>query len=68
MILHFPYGGQDSNHADEGECSACWSGFPCPCKCGGMIHAEFGDENYDGDFWLERICTNCDNPTEREST
>lgn len=41
------------------ECSDCWSGYPKPCKCGGLIHAEFGDENYDMDYWLYYKCDLC---------
>jgi hypothetical protein len=33
--------------------------FPKRCKCGGLIHAEFGDENSDGDYWVYRKCDNC---------
>ncbi len=40
------------------ECSKCWSGFPKKCKCGGLIHAEFGDESYDG-YWLYKKCDKC---------
>lgn len=40
-------------------CDACWKGFPRNCACGGVIHAEFGDEDSDGDYWLLRRCTRC---------
>ena len=37
----------------------CGSGYPRPCDCGGLIHADFGDENYDGDYWLYTKCDMC---------
>ena len=40
-------------------CDECWSGYPQECACGGMIHAEFGDENRNGDYWLEKECDRC---------
>jgi hypothetical protein len=35
------------------------SGYPKPCECGGLIHADFGDENYDCDYWLWTKCDQC---------
>ena len=43
-------------------CDDGWCGggrFPKPCECGGLIHANFGDENYDGDYWLYKKCDRC---------
>lgn len=34
------------------DCPAYWSGYPKSCICGGLVHAEFGDENWDCDHWL----------------
>ena len=42
----------------EGWCGEL-TGYPIKCKCGGLIHAEFGDENYDGDYWLYLRCDKC---------
>lgn len=39
-------------------CSECWTS-PIPCTCGGLIHDEFGDENYNGDYWTWRKCDQC---------
>jgi hypothetical protein len=44
---------------DDPECSYCWRGYPRPCACGGLVHAQFGDENWDGDYWLDRACDRC---------
>lgn len=41
----------------EGWCDG--STYPKPCPCGGLIHADFGDENYDGDYWLHTKCDRC---------
>ena len=50
---------QDSEHdVGDAECGACWFGRnePCPEEDGGRIHTSFGDENYDGDYWLYERC------------
>lgn len=43
------------------DCSEGWCGlsFPVPCKCGGLIHADFGDENADCEYWLYKKCDKC---------
>lgn len=43
------------------ECEEGWCGnnLPKPCPCGGLIHADFGDENYDCDYWLYYKCDRC---------
>jgi len=46
-----------NNECDQGWCSA--KGYPTKCQCGGLIHANFGDENYDGDYWLYTKCDKC---------
>ena len=38
--------------------------WPKRCKCGGLVHADFGDENSDGDYWLYRKCDRCDDAYE----
>ena len=30
----------------------CGSTYPKSCTCGGLIHADFGDENANCDYWL----------------
>ncbi len=57
----FTVGDYDVAHKpNTKDCGACWSGFPVGCPCGGLIHAEFGDEYGDGDYWLYRRCDQCD--------
>jgi len=41
------------------ECDTCWGGYPKQCECGGLIHATFGDENSDCDYWLYYECDKC---------
>jgi hypothetical protein len=44
------------------ECTEGWcgsKGLPAKCSCGGLIHAEFGDEDADGDYWLMKMCDKC---------
>lgn len=45
------------------DCDVGWcqgnTGFPAKHKdCGGLIHAEFGDESFDG-YWLYKKCDKC---------
>lgn len=44
-------------NCDEGWCGG--GEFPKPCSCGGLIHADFGDEDADGDYWLYTKCDRC---------
>lgn len=37
----------------------CGGGYPLHCKCGGLIHADFGDEDYDCNYWLYKKCDKC---------
>jgi hypothetical protein len=58
--------GEDNDEHTIGaaECSSCWTGYPILCgfDCPGLIHASFGDENYDGDYWLSTKCDVCGLP------
>jgi hypothetical protein len=45
-------------NCDQGWCGD-GTGYPVPCECGGFIHADFGDENADGDYWLYQRCDRC---------
>jgi hypothetical protein len=37
----------------------CGSTYPIPCQCGGLIHADFGDEDREGNYWLILRCDRC---------
>jgi hypothetical protein len=39
-------------------CNGGNGGYPKRCKCGGLIHAAFGDEHYEG-YWLYEKCDQC---------
>lgn len=42
------------------KCPDCWGDYPYRhINCGGLIHSEFGDENYNGDYWLYTKCDKC---------
>ena len=41
------------------ECKECWDNYPITCNCGGLIHADFGDENSNGNYWLYYKCDLC---------
>lgn len=45
-------------------CSEGWCDggiqYPKLCSCGGLIHAEFGDETYDGYEETYSVITKCD--------
>ena len=45
------------------KCSAGWCDnglrWPKPCQCGGLIHADFGDEDADCNYWLYKKCDKC---------
>ncbi len=43
-------------------CDECWQGFPKPCTtsdCKGFLHASFGGEFSDGEYWLNTRCDTC---------
>jgi hypothetical protein len=43
-----------------GWCDKQSTGYPKECKCGGLIHATFLDESYDG-YELSKACDKCGN-------
>ena len=48
----------------DATCTAGWCGtsYPKPCAvdgCTGLVHANFGDENSNGDYWLYTQCDVC---------
>lgn len=53
------YGLPDEHDIGNPECKSCWRGYPVKCKCGGLIHAIFGDEDGDCNYWLYYECDKC---------
>lgn len=49
---------RDPHQVGNPECPECWSGFPKPCDCGGLVHASFQEESWDGYSLYER-CDKC---------
>lgn len=47
----------DPHRVGDEDCAECYKG-PFPCDCGGLLHYEFGDENWD-DYWLYSKCDRC---------
>ena len=62
-------GDWNKNHqAGNPECPECWGDFPRECTeegCGGLVHAEFGDESWDG-YWLYYLCDRCESTSSPE--
>jgi len=51
---------QDEHARGNAKCPDCWMSYPKPhAGCTGLMHAEFGDENCDGDYWLYTKCDVC---------
>jgi len=46
-----------NENCEEGWCER--DTYPKKCKCGGLIHADFGDENSDCNYWLYTECDKC---------
>jgi len=57
--FRFGFNGDINCHTKNNkDCDECWCGYPIECKCGGLIHAQFGDEMEDG-YYLEMSCDQC---------
>lgn len=48
--------GVGNTSCQKGWCG-CW-GYPKPCACGGLVHAEYEDEDYDN-VYLNYKCDRC---------
>jgi len=60
MAEHIELDGVQHRIGDE-NCREGWcggKGYPKQCDCGGLIHAEFGDESVDS-YWLQTVCDKC---------
>ena len=52
--------GEEHRMVSTDECDTCWQGYPHVHEdCGGLIHADFGDESWNGDYWLRTLCERC---------
>jgi hypothetical protein len=58
---------EDPHRVGDPDCDQGWCGslgWPMPCEqpgCPGLVHANFGDESYDG-YWLYTKCDVCGEP------
>ena len=54
--------GREHVVCDE-KCNVEWcdggTTYPKKCKCGGLIHAEFGDEDSDCNYYIIMKCDTC---------
>lgn len=61
-IMEFDVSAQEiwSHIIGNKDCEEGWCGnwYPIKCDCGGLIHADFGDESWDG-YWLYTKCDQC---------
>lgn len=57
------FGDSDYEHeVGNPNCGHGWCGgtsYPKKCECGGLIHANFGDEDMDCNYWLYTMCDKC---------
>ena len=58
--------GDEEHEIGNPSCPEFWTSYPVPCeqeingtRCPGLVHASFGDENTDGDYWLFTACDVC---------
>ena len=59
----FEFKGHKHNIGDE-NCPRCWLRYQKKCKCGGILHAEFHDEDYDRitheeTVYIKKRCDKC---------
>lgn len=58
-----PWHERGDTRCEAGWCSSgSAAGYPKLCRqpgCGGLVHADFGDENSDCEFWLYTRCDRC---------
>ena len=56
-------GCEEEHEIGNEKCEVGWCGrtfgYPKRCECDGLIHAAFGDENRDCDYWLYTKCDKC---------
>jgi len=53
--------GRYEHKVGDKDCYEGWCGgeYPKACECGGLIHADFGDEDSDCNYWLFKKCDRC---------
>lgn len=55
----FVYGEGFHEHTRGDEaCEGCWKSSPCRCECGGLVHGQFFEEDWDSVF-LAYYCDRC---------
>lgn len=56
-----------AHRSGDPDCAESWCGREYPKKCSdsncpGLVHANFGDEDANGDYWLATRCDVCGEP------
>jgi len=52
------YLGMYDHEIGDEDCGLCWTGYPQECECGGLIHAEMLDSDYNN-VYLVTKCDKC---------
>jgi len=54
FVIYFKHEESKVHTRDNEDCKSCPKGFPTPCLCGGLIHAEL----------VRRVCDKCGRSSE----
>jgi len=49
----------DGHTVGDRNCAGCWCDWPRVCSCGGIVHAEFFEADWDN-YYLTIQCDRCD--------
>ena len=60
MMATFTITTETVHHIADGQCPTCLEEYPEPCRCGGLVHGELGEEqDTDGNFLVATRCDRC---------
>jgi len=51
----------DMHNIGDPKCDGCWKVWPRECECGGLVHAEFGEQLTYDSYSLVIQCDKCGN-------
>jgi len=51
--------GKSKHFPEDRRCCECYIGFPTPCACGGLIHAQYIDTTWDKHILIDFACDKC---------
>lgn len=61
FVIEDEYGAETHHEKGNVTCLACWEEYPLPCRCGGLVHAIYLDEDDEDTICLARKCDTCGN-------